>query len=124
MTIYLDHAATTPVDPRVVEAMLPIFTGQFGNPSSIYSLGQDAARAIDAARDQVAAVLNARNGDIIFTGGGTDSDNIAIRGAAYAQKKTRQSHHHLRQRAPRSYSHLRVAGAQRGILRHVPEVGQ
>ena len=87
MTIYLDHAATTPVDPRVVEAMLPIFTGQFGNPSSIYSLGQDAARAVDSARDQVAAVLNTRNGDIIFTGGGTDSDNIAIRGAAYAQKK-------------------------------------
>ena len=87
MTIYLDHAATTPVDPRVVEAMLPIFTGQFGNPSSIYSLGQDAARAIDAARDQVARVLNTRNGDIIFTGGGTDSDNIAIRAAAYALKQ-------------------------------------
>ena len=87
MTIYLDHAATTPVDPRVVEAMLPYFTGQFGNPSSIYSLGQDAARAVDSARDQVAAILNARNGDIIFTAGGTDSDNIAIRAAAYAQKK-------------------------------------
>ena len=87
MTIYLDHAATTPVAPRVVDAMLPYFTGQYGNPSSIYNLGQDAARAIDAARDQVATVLNARNGDIIFTGGGTDSDNMAIRGAAYAQQK-------------------------------------
>ena len=100
MTIYLDHAATTPVAPRVVDAMLPYFTGQYGNPSSIYNLGQDAARAIDAARDQVAAVLNARNGDIIFTGGGTDSDNMAIRGAAYAQQKigshiiTSASEHH------------------------------
>ena len=100
MTIYLDHAATTPVDPRVVEAMLPYFTGQFGNPSSIYSLGQDAARAIDSARDQVAGVLNARNGDIIFTGGGTDSDNMAIRGAAFALKQhgnhiiTSASEHH------------------------------
>ena len=84
MTIYLDHAATTPVDARVVGEMMPYFTGQFGNPSSIYGLGQDAARAIDAARDQAAAVLNARNGEIVFTGGGTDSDNIAIRGAAYA----------------------------------------
>ena len=100
MTIYLDHAATTPVDPRVVEAMLPYFTGQYGNPSSIYGLGQDAARAIDSARDQVAGVLNARNGDIIFTGGGTDSDNTAIRGAAYALKQhgshiiTSASEHH------------------------------
>ncbi len=100
MTIYLDHAATTPVDPRVVEAMLPYFTGQYGNPSSIYGLGQDAARAIDSARDQVAGVLNARNGDIIFTGGGTDSDNMAIRGAAYALKRhgnhiiTSASEHH------------------------------
>ena len=100
MTIYLDHAATTPVDPRVVEAMLPYFTGQYGNPSSIYGLGQDAARAIDGARDQVAGVLNARNGDIIFTGGGTDSDNMAIRGAAFALKKhgnhiiTSASEHH------------------------------
>lgn len=100
MTIYLDHAATTPVDPRVVEAMIPYFTGQYGNPSSIYGLGQDAARAIDSARDQVAAVLNARNGDIIFTGGGTDSDNMAIRGAAYALKHhgshiiTSASEHH------------------------------
>ncbi len=100
MTIYLDHAATTPVDPRVVEAMLPYFAGQYGNPSSIYGLGQDAARAIDSARDQVAGVLNARNGDIIFTGGGTDSDNTAIRGAAYALKQhgshiiTSASEHH------------------------------
>ncbi len=84
MTIYLDHAATTPVDSRVVEAMLPFFSGAYGNPSSIYGLGQDAARAIDTARDQVAAALNARNADIVFTGGGTDSDNIALRGAAYA----------------------------------------
>ncbi len=100
MTIYLDHAATTAVDPRVMDVMLPYFTGQYGNPSSIYGLGQDAARAIDSARDQVAGVLNARNGDIIFTGGGTDSDNMAIRGAAYALRRhgshviTSASEHH------------------------------
>lgn len=100
MTIYLDHAATTAVDSRVMDVMLPYFTGQYGNPSSIYGLGQDAARAIDSARDQVAGVLNARNGDIIFTGGGTDSDNMAIRGAAYALRRhgshviTSASEHH------------------------------
>ena len=88
MTIYLDHAATTPVDSRVVEAMLPFFSGAYGNPSSIYGLGQDAARAIDTARDQAAAALNARNADIVFTGGGTDADNIALRGAAYALRSS------------------------------------
>ncbi len=100
MTIYLDHAATTSVHPRVVEAMLPYFVGQYGNPSSIYGLGQDAARAIDAARDQVAGVLNARNGEIVFTSGGTDSDNLAIRGTAYVLREygnhiiTSASEHH------------------------------
>ena len=88
MPIYLDHAATTPVDPRVVEVMLPHFSAGYGNPSSIYGLGQDAARAIDTARDQLAAALNARNADIVFTGGGTDSDNIALRGAAYALRSS------------------------------------
>lgn len=83
-TVYLDHSATTPVDERVVEAMLPIFTGRYGNPSSLYSLGQDAAKVVDVARDQVAKVLNCRNGEVVFTSGGTESDNAALRGAAYA----------------------------------------
>ena len=84
--IYLDHAATTPVDPRVVEAMLPCFTTQWGNPSSIYHEGQDARRVLDTARRQVAEILGATPAEVIFTAGGSESDNHAIRGAAYASR--------------------------------------
>ncbi len=82
--IYLDHAATTPVRPEVLQAMLPHFTKSYGNPSSIYTLAQDARKALDDARDAVAAVLGARRSEIVFTSGGTESDNLAIRGAASA----------------------------------------
>ena len=82
--IYMDHAATTAVDSRVIEAMLPFFGQQFGNPSSIYTFAQTAAHAVDSARDQVARVLNARNSEIVFTSGGTESDNTALRSAAFA----------------------------------------
>jgi selenocysteine lyase/cysteine desulfurase len=81
-TIYLDHAATTPVRPEVVEAMLPYFGEHYGNASSIYSLGRDARQAIDRARDTVTAVLGCRAAEIIFTGCGSESDNLAIKGAA------------------------------------------
>lgn len=84
--IYLDHAATTPVDPAVVDAMLPWFTREFGNPSSIYQRGQAARSAIDQARAQVAAVLNCVPSEIIFTSGATESDNTALRGAAWAAR--------------------------------------
>jgi len=81
MTLYLDHHATTPCDPRVLEAMLPYFTGQFGNPSSAYHLpGRTAAKALDTAREQVAALLNAQPQEIIFTSGATESNNLAILG--------------------------------------------
>ena len=86
--IYMDHAATTPVRPEVVEAMLPYFTGSFGNPSSIYTLAQESQKALDDARETVAGVLGARVGAIVFTSGGTESDNAAIKGAAYAQRGT------------------------------------
>jgi cysteine desulfurase len=86
-TIYLDHAATTPVDPRVVEAMLPYFMGQFGNPSSIYALGRAGHKALDEAREQVAQVLGCRPTEIVFTSGGTESDNLAIKGVALANQK-------------------------------------
>ena len=86
--IYLDHAATTPVAPEVLEAMLPFFTERFGNPSSIHSLGQEARRAIDEARERVARVLGCRTSEVVFTSGGTESDNTAIRGAAFALKET------------------------------------
>ena len=78
--IYLDHNATTPVDPAVLEAMLPYFSGEFGNASSIHTFGQRARAAVETARDQVAALLNARPQEIIFTSGGTESDNHAIFG--------------------------------------------
>ncbi len=81
--IYLDHSATTPVDPQVVEAMLPFFTERFGNPSSIHWFGQQAKVALEDARRQIAALIGAEPGEIVFTAGGTEADNWAIKGAAY-----------------------------------------
>jgi cysteine desulfurase len=91
--IYLDHAATTPPDPRVVEAMLPMLTTYWGNPSSIYLEGQQARRALDAARKLVADLLGAHPKEIVFTSGGTESDNAAIRGAAFAQRDRGRGNH-------------------------------
>lgn len=84
--IYLDHAATTPTDPAVAQAMLPYFTQQFGNPSSIYRLGQDARAALDRARGQVARVLGCRSSEVIFTSGATESIGLAIKGVAWAAR--------------------------------------
>ncbi len=78
--VYMDHSATTPIDPLVVEAMLPFFTSKYGNSSSLHSFGQEAAEALYSAREQVAASIGARPNEIIFTSGGTESDNLAIRG--------------------------------------------
>lgn len=78
--IYLDHNATTPVDPAVLQAMLPYFSGDYGNASSIHTFGQRARAAVEAAREQVAALLHARPQEIVFTSGGTESDNHAIFG--------------------------------------------
>ena len=95
--IYLDHAATTPTDPAVVEVMLPYFTERFGNPSSIYSLGQEAHAAIDGARRQVAQVLGASPREILFTSGATESNNLAVRGAVgdYRQRNGLNSRPHV-----------------------------
>lgn len=82
--IYLDHASTTPVRPEVVEAMTPYFTEHFGNPSSIYPLGQEASDAVGAARESLAALIGAAPREIFFTSGGTESDNWAIKGFARA----------------------------------------
>jgi cysteine desulfurase len=86
-TIYLDHAATTPTDPRVVERMLPYFTEQFGNASSIYALGRRSHAAVDDARQDVAALLNCRPTEVVFSGGGSEADNLAIKGVAYAARR-------------------------------------
>jgi len=91
--IYLDHAATTPPDPRVLEAMWPIYSSTWGNPSSIYLEGQEAHHALDAARVTCAQLLGASPKEIIFTGGGTESDNAAIRGAAFAQRARGRGDH-------------------------------
>lgn len=81
--IYLDHAATTPVDPRVLEVMLPYFSKAYGNPSSIYALGREARAALDQARARIARILNCQAREIVFTSGGTESDNLALKGVAF-----------------------------------------
>lgn len=81
-TAYLDNAATTPLRPAALEAMLPFLTEKFGNPSGIYRYGREARRAIDEARDEIAQFVGCEPGEVIFTSGGTESDNIAIQGVA------------------------------------------
>ncbi len=85
--IYLDYSATTPVDSRVVEAMTPFFNASFGNPSSVHRFGQIAEAAIDSSRESVARVVHCKPDEIIFTSCGSESDNLAIRGAAYAMRE-------------------------------------
>ncbi len=85
-SIYLDHAATTAVDAQVVAAMLPYFTHEYGNPSAVHRLGQHSQQAMANAREQVAAVMNARADEIIFTGCGSESDNLAVRGVFFGRQ--------------------------------------
>ena len=91
--VYLDHAATTPPDPRVLEAMWPVFSRDWGNPSSIYLEGQTANRWLDEARARCARLLACDPAEIVFTSGGTESDNAAIRGAALAQRERGRGDH-------------------------------
>jgi cysteine desulfurase len=84
--IYLDYAATTPTHPEVVEAMLPYFSQAFGNPSSIHFQGQEAKAAIEEAREKIAAFIGAQDEEIVFTSGGTEANNLAIKGIAYANE--------------------------------------
>src|SRR5215218_2976419 len=86
-SIYLDHAATTPVDPDVLRAMAPWFTEYFGNPSSIYQLGQQSRTALDAARAQSAAVLRCHSSEILFTSGATESNNLALAGSVWSWRE-------------------------------------
>jgi cysteine desulfurase len=87
LPVYLDYSATTPVDPRVAAAMLPYFSESFGNPSSIHRHGQAAEAAVESARETVAAALNCRPDEIVFTSCGSESDNLALRGAALAMRE-------------------------------------
>ena len=85
-TIYLDHAATTPVDPRVLETMLPFFSAQFANASSVYAEARTPRQALDAARARVAAAITCKPSEIVFTSGGSEGDNAAIRGVVWASQ--------------------------------------
>jgi cysteine desulfurase len=97
---YFDNSATTNVDPRVLKAMNPYFLERYGNPSSLHSLGRGAEEGMTAARDKVAGAINCTSGEIVFTGGGTEADNMALQGYAFANRKkgkhiitTRIEHH-------------------------------
>lgn len=85
--IYLDYAATTPLHPEVLKAMLPYLTEIYGNPSSVHSLGQEAKEALEQSRQKLANLIGARNEEIVFTSGGTEADNLAIKGVAFANRQ-------------------------------------
>lgn len=90
--LYLDHAATSPVRPEVLDAMRPYLTGVFGNPSSHHTAGEAAASALDDARARVARVLGMRTGDVVFTAGGTEANNLAVKGITLATLETGKRH--------------------------------
>ena len=89
--VYLDYAATTPLDPRILDVMLPYFSEKFGNPSSIHRYGQQSEAAIETARETVAAVLNCEPNEVIFTSCGSESDNLALRGAALSMREKKDA---------------------------------
>lgn len=89
--IYLDHSASTPLDPRALEAMLPFFSEIYGNPTSSHRQGRRSESAIEAARENVAGLLNCKASEIVFTGGGSESDNLAIRGAAWRAQQRHEA---------------------------------
>jgi cysteine desulfurase len=93
--VYFDYAATTPVDGRVLAAMQPYFRELFGNPSSVHAFGQQAEAALETARERVAGVLNCRPDEVVFTSCGSESDNLALRGAAFAARRERGANHLL-----------------------------
>ncbi len=92
--VYLDHAATTPMRPDAVQVMLAFLSDRFGNPSGSHRIARDARRAIDEARDRVAGVIGCRPGEVVFTGGGTESDNAAITGSAGGRRVCPAAEHH------------------------------
>ncbi len=85
--IYFDHSATTPVDGEVANLMVEYMTDKFGNPSSVHYFGRETRKAVDEAREKVAALLGANSNEIFFTSGGTESDNLALKGVAYGNRK-------------------------------------
>lgn len=112
--IYLDYAATTPVDPRVLSVMQPFFSDEFGNPSSIHLHGQRAEAAVESARETVAAQLGCSSSEVIFTSCGTESDNLALRGAALARRDRAGANRILTARA----EHHAVSKTAEQLQRH------
>lgn len=111
--IYLDNAATTQVYPEVLDAMLPYFTEHYGNPAAIYSFAGESERAVAKARKQIADVIGAKTEEIYFTGGGSESDNWALKATAEAYSSKGKAHYHIRDRAPCDPAHSTVAGTAR-----------
>src|SRR5262245_17962191 len=101
--VYLDHNASTPVHPEVVRAMLPYFAERFGNPSSVHGFGREARDGMETARAQIARFLRAAKDEVVFTSGGTESDNFAVKGVAMARREghiiTSRIEHHAVLRA-------------------------
>ena len=113
--VYIDHAGTSPLDPIVLAAMEPYLTQRFGNPSSIHSVGQETKRGLDSARDHIARLIGCRVSEIVFTSGGTESDNAALYGTLHALRHTgthiittRTEHHAIL----RTCEHLESQGCQ------------
>src|SRR5205809_5851004 len=113
LRVYLDHSATTPIDDRVIEAMLPYLRDKFGNASSIHQFGQDARAAVDRARRQVAMLIKARANEIVFTSGGTEANNLALRGICEDGQK------HGRHIITSSIEHPSI----RGVIDHLENQG-
>src|SRR3989475_9154552 len=123
--VYLDHAATTPVDSEVAEAMARVLRETHGNPSSIYAEGRAARAAVDRARDEVAAAINGEPSEIVFTSGGTEADNLALRGALKARRDERDGlvttaieHHAVSDTARDLEQHAHVRLTVVGVDRH------
>jgi len=97
-SVYLDHNASTPVHPEVLQAMLPYFSERFGNASSVHGFGREAREGLETAREQIAGFLRVSKDEIVFTSGGTESDNLGIKGIAAARRSghivTSQIEHH------------------------------
>src|SRR5574341_712373 len=128
--VYLDHNASTPVHPEVLEAMLPFFSERYGNPSSVHAFGREARDGMDTAREQIAGFLKVSKDEIVFTSGGTESDNLGIKGLAAARGSghiiTSRIEHHALSRLD-ACQPLRCARARVGepscVARFAPQGG-
>jgi len=107
-TIYLDNAATSKMRPEVLEAMMPYLTEDYANPSSIHDFGIHCSKVCEEARKKVAKVINAKENEIYFTSGGSESDNWAIKSVVQLKKEKGKAHNHFKDRTPRGIAHMRV----------------